>query len=369
MNRYKSEKKTYVSGSNLEFFGWIPRFGPGGGRNVVDRFQLVCEATDVSQASAVVEGEDVYRFFSRVRVEQAGGVVRWNLQGDELRAMLYMLEGAGRVHEHADIAVANNQSLVFKAILPMRKRFAKRPNDFSLPADLLAKLTIECPTAASISANTTIAAARYYVVAYCHEEHEVELKCEDVIAATPFPSTAGCTFKAGGRVKELAIYKRAVAGGDPLTGCTGIRVEELMPVELAPDPDLVRPYLADRGAAENSTGTDGDPVHNDPATSDRLYPILWSTEDTSSFDGPEMDDVVIYTTSTEADQIALHRTVRPLSRAVAAGVQAAYRLPETAFKVKTEAKTKRKREDWIGSGRGSQLGYMPKKAPLIRQGR
>lgn len=366
---YKSAKQAYAAGSALEFHGFIPRFGPMGGRNVIDGFELVCEMTDINVATAAVEGEDAYRVWKRIKVEQQGGIERWNLRGDETRVALYHLEGAERVREHADLAVANDQSLVFSTYIPMSKRFAKRPIDFALPADLLHKVTIECadPSELSLgSAVVTIDSGRYYVMAHCHEEFEVELKVEDVVKSTPFPSTDGVTIKAGGRMQDLVLFARGANGGASLSNLTDVRVEELIPLALTRDPELQRPFLRDRFNTANST-TDGGTIRNDPTAANLAAPVLYCDADCSPFDGPIMDDVVVYTTNSVASLIAISRTVKPLSAAVATAVMSAYSLKPSDFLVKTVGKSKRQAGRW--AGREDELQFVPKKAPLFRQGR
>jgi hypothetical protein len=366
---YKSAKQSYVAGSVLEFHGFVPRFGPRGGRNVIDGFELVAEMTDINCDAATVEGEDCYRVWKRIRVEQVGGIVRWNLRGDESRVALYQLEGAERVREHADIADADNQSLTFSCYIPMSKRFAKRPADFALPADLLHKVSIECADASELSlgsAVVTIDSGRYYVVAHTHEEFDVELKCEDEVKAAPFPSTDGITLKVGGRLQDLMVFARGASGGAAMANFTDVRVEELIPVALTRDAELQRPFLRDRYNVENGT-TDGASIRNEPAAGDLAVPVIWTDEDTSPFDGPIMDEAIVYATNSVASCIAIYRVVKPLSGQVAQGVLNAYGLSASDFRVKTEGKSKREAARW--RGREDELAYMPKKGPLLRQGR
>lgn len=366
---YKSAKQTHVAGSTLDFHGFVPRYGARGGRNVIDGFEVVAEMTDITVAGTAVEGEDAYRVWKRLRVEQVGGIVRWNLRGDESRVAMYHLEGAERVREHADIAIAANQNLTFSAYIPMSKRFSKRPADFALPADLLHKVSIECGDVAEIGVGggtVTITAGRYYVIAHCHEEFDVELKCEDEVKAAPFPSTDGITLKVGGRLQDLAVFARGANGGAAMANFTDVRIEELIPVALTRDAELQRPFLRDRYNVENGT-TDGASIRNEPVAGDLAVPVIYTDEDVSPFDGPIMDDAIVYTTNTVASCIAIYRVVKPLSGQVAQGVLNAYGLSASDFRVKTEGKSKREAGRW--TGREDDLQYMPKKGPLKRQGR
>lgn len=367
---YKSAKQTHVAGSTLTFQNFVPRYGPRGGRNVIDGFDLVAEFPDVTQASTAVEGEEAYRVWKRIVVEQVGGLRRWNLRGDETRQALYVLEGADRVREHADIAVAANQNLTFSCYIPMAKRFVKRPVDFALPGDLLHQVQIECGDASEISVGggtTTITSARYYVVAHTHEEFQVELKCEDEVKASVFANTEGLNLKVGGRLQGLVIFARGASGGASMSNFTDIRIDELLPVAAARDAELVRPFLRDRYNPSNLESTDGAAVRNDPSAAGRAVPVIWSDEDTSPFDGPIIDDVQVYTTNSVSSCIAISHTVKALSKEVASAVMSAYKLPAEAFRVKTVGKSKRGINMW--DGREEELAFMPKAAALPRLGR
>lgn len=368
---YRSPSQTFVADSPLSFKGFVPPYGPGGGRNVIDGFTLHCVATDITQATTAVEGEDLWRMWKRIRVNQVGGVPRWNLRGDESRVACYLLEGAERVREHADMAVAANQSLEFGVYIPMRKRFARSPNDYALPADLLEEVLIECASLSEVSVGggtTTVTAATYYVVAHTHEEFEVQIHLEDVVAATNFASTSGERLKVAGRLQDLAIFARAANGGASLTSSfTSLRIDELMPLDMVRDRELLRSFLRDRYNSENST-TDGSPVRNDPFGEDRAVPVLWSDFDTSCFDGPVMDEVQLHTTASQASMIAIHRTVKPVRPDIAEAVAHRYGLQPRDFGVKSLGKTKKDPSDWA-NGRADELAYMPLKAPLRRNGR
>lgn len=362
---YRTPKQNWVAGSSLPFHGWVPVKGPRGGRVVIDGFEVVAEMPDITQAATAIEGEEAWRMMKRVRIEQAGGIVRWNLTGDESRVAAYMFEGAERVREHADIAVAANQNLTFSFYLPLTKRFAKYGTDFAMPADLFSQLVVECADLTELSVGggtTTITSGRYYVVAHCHEESpgEISIHVDDEVASTPFQSTSGVTVKAGGRLHDLAIFARGASGGASMANLTDVRIDGLMPLALTRNPELLQPYLRDRYTVENLASTDGSEVRNDPFSVDRAVPVLYTSEDTSPFDGDISDQVIIYTTNTVASCIAIHRTVKPINENVAKAVAARYGLKPRDFRVKTAGKSKRNPGQW--QGREDHLAYMPLKA-------
>lgn len=366
---YVSAPQAHAANGRLTFHGWVPRRGPMGGRVVIDGFELIVDATDLTVAGTAVEGEDVYRIWKRIKVQQVGGRERWNLTGDESRVALYHLEGAERVREHADIAIAANQSLTFSCYIPMSKRFLKRPIDTALPAELFHQLVIECGDTGEIGVGggtVTIAAATYRVVARTHEEFEVELKAEDEVKAQLFTNTGGVTLKVGGRLQDLVVFARGANGGAAMANFTSVRIPELLPDATVRDAELQRPFLRDRFNVENGT-TDGASIRNEPVAGDLAVPIIWCDADTSVFDGPIMDDVALFTVNTVASCIAIFRAVKPRSGDVETGVSHAWGLPPAAFRMKTVGKSKRNPAQW--DHRKDERAYMPMKAPLPQKGR
>lgn len=369
---YKSPSQTHVASGTLKFPGnWIPNVGPNGGRVVIDSLEPVYNLTDITCATTATEGEDTYRAFESVVVEQVDGVQRYNLQGDALRIFLYDALGADRVHENADLAASANQNLVYSAVLPLSKRFSKRPADFALPAELLKEVRIGCAktdvTGLGVGTGTvTITAANVYLLAHCHEEMSIELKSVDAVGSTSFPSTSGVTLKIGGRLQNLHIYARGVSGGASATGLTELRVDQILPDNLLRNPDLLLPYLRARGAAMNDAqAADGAAVHNDPAAAGRSIPVLFTTEDTSVFDGPVVDDVIVRVVGGSlASAIAIHRAVLPRSAQIEAAVMARHGLSPEDFRTKTKAKSKRDSDRWDDE----EWAFMPLNAPMQRRG-
>jgi len=361
--RYKSASQAHVAGSTLTFKNWIPRRGPTGGRVVVDRFWPVFTGTDVDVAGTAVEGEDCWRFFRRILVEQVDGRQRWNLTGDESRVACYLLMGSDRVPEFADLAIANNQTPSFMIPIPMAKRFTKRPKDYSLPAELLSRFAIDCADAAEVGvAGGTIGiVGSYYVIAECHEEKSIELKCEDEVKAFVLANTSGGQLVVGGRLTDLSLFQRAASGGGSLANLTDVRIDQAVPDALLRNPDLKEMYAAARYAAHNLPSTDGDPIHNDPHTLATMVacPVLWSTEESSAVDGPVLDETIVRLTNSVPSLEAIYRVVVPKSHGLALGVMRRHGLRDDSFRMKTKGKTKRDPGKWAPH----EAVFLPASAP------
>lgn len=371
---FQSETKPWISsGSPIDFNGFVDVEGPNGGRVVIDGFWLHAVFNDINMATAGLEGEDLTgRAFKRIRVEQEGGLVRWDLAGDESRLACYHLDGAERVREHADLTVADDQAVTVSLYVPMRKRFAEEGKDFSLPADLFRNLKIEGAdlTELGVGGGTpTIDDLQYYVDVESHEEFEIQLKAEDEVKATPFTNTSGATLKVAGRCQDLGIFARGATGGASMANFTSIRIptKNILPVRMARDADLVRPYLRDRYSVPNLQATDGAAVRNDPAQAGSYVPVLWTDEQTSPFDGALCDDIVLSTENTVASCIAIHRQTKPRSDEVAKMVMKRWGVAPGEFKVKTSRKNKRRFQQW--AGRGNDLAFLPLVAPLVKRDR
>lgn len=369
---YKSPPQTHVASSVMRFPPWVPQFGPSGGRNVIDMLELVYNFTDITCATTATEGEDFWRAIESLVVEQVDGVQRYQgIQGDALRIFLYQALGADRVPEYADLAVAANQSLVVAFPIPLAKRYSKRPHDFSLPAELLKEIRVGCAsngaTGLAIGGGTvTINAANAYVLAHCHEEFSVELKSVDQVAVTSFPSTAGVTLKIGGRMQDLIIFARGAAGGASATGLTELRIDGILPDPLLRNPDLIQSYLRSHSAALNdANAADGTAVHNDPVGQGKAIPVLFTTDDTSVFDGPIVDDVILRVTGGSlASALAITRTVLPQNSQLISAVAKKHGLTDADFRMKTVGKSKRDPAKWDPE----KAVFAPKSAALKKRG-
>lgn len=366
---YKSPAQAHVANGTLTFRGFVPPTGPNGLRNVIDYLEPVYDFSDLTIATAAVEGEDVWRAFERIVVEQANGVERVNLRGDELRVYDYDVLGAGAVPEYADIAVAANQALVFSVPVPLWKPLTKRPSDWSMPAELFNEMRITCcKTAAGegLSVGTavaTIAGATVYVIAHCHEEDSVELKMVDRVRADSFPALTGFTLTPNGRVHGLTLFARGAAGGTALTSSfTDIQIDGLIPQALKRSPDLLQPFLRSRKAQNADGGTDGGAVWACPYAASKAVPVIFADEDTSTFDAPHSEQLLLRTNMSQTGMLAITRTVLPESEELRNTVARKHKFSPSEYRGKVISKGKSNRD------RMAQSAYITKSGPLRRRG-
>lgn len=360
----KSASQSHVAGSTIRFHSWVPRRGPNGGRLMIDGLELVAAIADINVVTTAIQGFDLWRCFKRVQVEQAGGAMRWNLRGDESRAMCYLLEGANRVRESADTAVAADQAIVVSAYIPFERQFAIDGRDFSLAAELLSEVRIECADVTELDddgGTITIDSATYYVIAWCHEDFAVKVGPHDLIAAVAFPSVAGLQLPVNGRLHDLAFFARGTTGGASTANFTDVRIDHLLPVAMTRT-DLLGQYMRDRYNANNLQSADGGQVRSDPFNAGKGVPVLWANRRTSTFDGPILDQAVIYTTNSVASLLALYRIIKPRDPQIVAAVQERHGISASDWRVKTRGKSKRARERW----HPEQEAFMPLVAPLRR---
>lgn len=348
---HKSEVKAWSDGKEVEFFDWIPPEGPTGGRMVVHGFRLIAD-WQIDVATALAQGEDFPRLFTRVMVVQRDGVVRWNLTGDESRIACYGLLGPRRVSENADTGASEtNLTGTTELYIPMSKPLVHTGEDFALGVESFGKVVIQGCGAAALdigSSDVTIDSINYYVIADCSEEHDLQFKCVDTVKADELTSTGEGVISVGGKIHDLYLHKRGASGATALTNLTDIRIDEprgMLP--LSKKTELVRKYRWKRGCASNLNSTMGGEVRADPFVTGGACPVFISDERTSAWSGPYADRVKLTLTNTEASLKAITRTVKPRSPESANQLAARYGVrAQEQIVVKTAKKTKRALGDW-----------------------
>lgn len=381
MLRFKSGSQNWVDGnSELTFRDFIDVRGPNGGRVVIDGFWVHGDI-QLDVAGTAVDGEDAPRAIHTLTIEQKDGRARWKLKGDATRLASILMEGIDRYHESADSAVANNTPMDFAIYVPFTKRFAKRPKDFALPAEVLKELTIKCGDAADIDvAGGTVTVdgsgtSKYYIIPVWHEEFSLEIKAEDEVKQTPVTSTTELEVHAAGKLHDLFLYARGAGGGADLANLTDIQIAEgadgggggavaYMPKALLKDPDLVVEYRRKRNAADSGT-TAGGERYLDPFTgsTQRACAVLMSDKTTRVFDGPYVDRVRFTMTNSVADLFGVSRAVKPKSTDLLDAMSRKHRITPDVYKVKTAGKTRQNAASWPPAAKK----FMPLKAPLRRK--
>jgi len=363
----RSTAQTFSAGNPLHFKGFVPA-RERGKRVVIDGVTVTISIADFNVATTAIQGEDLYRFIKRVRIEQIDGVTRYNLRGDELRAALYEQLGPDGVNEYADTSVANDQTAEIAIYIPFSKPFSYSPGDFAMPADVLKQITVECGDLSELGVSggtVTVDSAEVYVIAHCHLDKSVIMYAVDSWESTEFQNTANVQLVPHGRLADLFVFKRGASGGTALTNLTSVRIDNpgIMPSELDRNPDLVEAFLRARG--DTKTGTTLGAVRSpSPFANDKACPVLWHTARMRNFDPVLADVVDLKTTQASAisDLIAIHRTIQPRSQRLEGAVMRAYGLGAGAFRVKSRDKTKRAITAWPEVYRP----YLPLSGPLNR---
>src|SRR5215216_2186380 len=102
--KFKSDVKPWANNGTLDFTDFVETRGPRGGRMVIHGISLH-GILNLTVATATTQGEDLYRGFRTVTVEQKDGTRRYNeVPGHALRLISYAHNGSERTHEHKDFA-------------------------------------------------------------------------------------------------------------------------------------------------------------------------------------------------------------------------------------------------------------------------
>lgn len=360
---WKSETKTLVPGAPAEFFDFVPLTGPGGGRVVVDFFTMVITGT-ITVATAAWDGRDVPRLFQLLTVEQRDGRQRWNLSGYKSRIASIKYNGIEQHQEHGNVAIGAAQAIDLRLIIPMSKRYARRPKDFALPADCFKKIAVSFAALANAQTGTTVLSAaslQCYVLAEWHEEGSIEIKSEDIIKSADFHSNTQCKLSTQGVVHDLDIVlENTTAGGAAVTAITDVRIEDLGIPTLTRQ-DHTHSYRVKRGYGASGPTTPATERFLEPVLEVKQLPVITACPETSVTDGRLVDQMKIDVGGGVAGLSAITREIVEHSQSLFQMVVAKYGLDARTVKIKTAGKTKTSLGDW-GSKREQM--YMPWKMAL-----
>lgn len=366
--RYYSEQKNYAANNGqLPFQDFVPREGPNGGRVVIRGF-TVYAVSQIDISVQTQEGEDMANVIANVKVESANGRLRWNAPGDASRIMSYLLDGADRYTEHADIAAGNNNASIVRMYIPMRKRFTKNPDDWAMPADMFRKLVITSPTAASwATSGTTLAidSLYFYVIAECYEEFDLQFHCEDYVSVQDFESLTQGKFSIDGKLHELAFHAAGASGGAALAGCTDVRIDTKNLLDLTLTSELLADYRRRRNVGSNLASTMGSAIHADPFVAGKAIPVIYSDEETSCFEGPVLRNIKVNITNDVASLRALTRVVVAPDPATRNAIASAYGVKDWGSVV---VKTKSKSSKGLGDWPPTLQPFLPLKAQGVKLG-
>ena len=362
--KFKSDVKPWANNGTLDFTDFVETRGSRGGRMVIHGIS-VHAILNLTVATAVIQGEDLYRAFRTITVEQKDGVRRYNeVPGHALRLISYAHNGADRTHEHKDAAVSTANFTV-SAYLPITKRYVHTPEDFGLAAELLKTVKIACALGSDMSLGTsvvTVNSGTYWVIAECHEEMSVIQHAVDEWVVRDFDSTSQSKLITDGRLHDLYLYIPGANGGQTLANLTEAWIEQLMAQPLLKDPDLLQSYARQRMSCMNLFSTKGDPLRTDPFLASstgtlRACAVLLANG-IKCYEAPVRDNVVVKTTQSAAlpaNLSMIGRVIKPRSERVRAGIMKRYGL--TNSYIRTGGKTRRETEKWSAD----HAAYMPEK--------
>lgn len=321
----------------------------------------------ISNATALLLGEDIPRFIKDITIEQVDDEKRFStVKGDSLRNISYAVLGVERTHEHQDVAIgAAGVTIKVSVTIPLAKPFAYDPRDNSLPAWALKSIRVKMAEAANLSINgnaVTITSGKYWVTANCHAEKAVVQKGVDCWYEHDFDTSDVGEILLGGRLKDVFLMIAGANGGLTLANLDTVQVENVHRKAMYKDPTFKVNYARLRGGAYNSFASKGSPLRTDPfAASDTgtlraLAPVLSMGD--KCFDGPELQRATVRVTTTAA----LPGTLRIIARAQKKKTQRMREFILDTFDVdRSNVKTSLKSKKSPGMWAPEQEAYLPTK--------
>jgi hypothetical protein len=292
---FKSETKPVNPGQTTDFFDFAALIGPSGGRVVMDKLFVVINGT-LTVATALWDGRDVCRLMQLVTVEKRDGRIRWNLSGYKSRQASIYFNGIEEHIEHANVAIGAGQTIAERLLIPLRKRFVRRPSDFALPADAFKKITIAWASLTAAATGTTVLSAatlNAYILVEWHEEHKVEFKVDDTVKSVDFNSTTQAKISLTGALHDLFVTKEdtTAGGAATLNTITDARIEDFGTPVLT-FADLVDSYSRKRQVTNSGfAGTPANERYLDPIRSNQVLPVMVADAQTSPWDGRLADSI------------------------------------------------------------------------------
>lgn len=324
----KSEAKVVTPGTTTEFFDFAQLTAPDGGRVVIDKFTIVIQGT-ITAATALWDGRDVWRLMQLVTVEKRDGRQRWNLSGCKSRFASIKYNGIDEHQEHGNVSIGASQPVELRAIIPMRKPFLRRPNDYALPADAFKKLSINWAALANAQTGACVLTAQAmtaYVEVEWHSESKVEFKVDDIVKSVDFTSATQVRTALSGVVHDLDIVKEGVsAGGDSVAAITDARIDDLGMAPLTFN-DLKHSYTMKRRLAPSGPTTPATERFLDPVRESKMLPVITADNATSPWDGKVIDSLKLDVGTGAAGLAIITREVYDKS-------EADYRATVSRFKI------------------------------------
>ena len=310
--------------TKLNFTGFVEVSAENEKRTIVDGFEIFCRLNlsvlTNGEAGLPLAGEDLYRAFGSITVEQKDGVKRYDeVTGDALRVANYEMIGWEKTKEHEDVAITDGGladvpvTVLVSAYVPMRKEFIDSPYDTSMPADVFNFLKIKmCQSSDFPGGNVVVHSAQYWVSADCHAEPTAKTYSVDTVTIADFETTSAIASQTKinitGRPHDLIMYVPGNSGGhggEYLTGLTEVLVVDVYQQSQLITPDLATRYARERDVVQGLAGSQGLPWRSDPfvpelvSLAPRAVALLMSTGNHPD-EGPIRDNLTIKVRSTSS---------------------------------------------------------------------
>lgn len=363
--RYESDTRIFAAGRPITWANWVPDTGPNGRRLVIDYFTVKVNLV-ATVGGLLWNGADQWRMLGRVRVSQVDGRVRRDLLGDELRIMEFMYDGAPRVFDPEDQAIAAGAAFIETFRVSMGCFGDWKSDDTSMPGDVFKEFQITCPTTTDLSEGATAISAvtgDYAVIAHCHEDDSVRLYIEDIWKADQWDTLAQTKIPIGGLLWGTALHKRGANGGADQSAFPAWTIDGLqnVPITLATQRQL---YLRDRELrifdqlATLVVGDQPEPFTTVHAVS--IYHADMGSSFAELFEVPQ-SILVRAAGSAVTDKMQLTRVLAPKSAGVAAAVMAKFGVSNEQWQVASAGKSRLSPELW-----DRYAVYAPLQAPYRR---
>lgn len=237
---YRSPSQPYAATSKLNFpLDFLPRTGPRGGRNVIEKIHIQTALAITTQAANTIVGADMANFNQLIRITDSVGP-RFYMTGAEARITEH-LELFGAVPDDpATHAASTTQTDTFDQFIHFsQQESARRRWDFAMPVDDIkgGQVEITCPTAAQVfqtGSGATINGGTYTLFVHCREEWDVEMHSRDVREFVPQQINNAMSVNFGGSLlRQMIIFKDAQGGGTDLSSLiTDITIEPLQLIQI-----------------------------------------------------------------------------------------------------------------------------------------
>lgn len=357
---YRAQSINYAAGPYDLNLSALPRTGPRGLRNVIQRIDIWADTRIDTGAGVTLAQRDLPGIVKELEVFDSAGY-RVKLLGGML-PIFYQMELGARAPKLPAAIAANTPDQDRDIFLSVT--FA-RPNDFApddcgIPVDDLLPdsgggITLHMPADADLdwAGGTGVidAVTKYKFRFWLREERDVQYKSRDIRSYTP--QRAADVLELNGKaglLRYIGLWSKAAGGGTDLAGLVDFTCEQLRVSSIEREA-LKAAYLA-------AHDMPADYANEDLVYNDRVIPLFWPERHSKMRDYPRIDGQLVgsFNTAESAAKQVYHmiRPKDPEMMARAAGLNGVAGAPVT---VKTYGKTRRDPKGW-----GQDVAYMPLKA-------